>query len=258
MLKPVILEIEIPKELVIPRTDIERIQREISSTLDYRANFFEDKERIPNDLRKVWGMTYQEYLSAGYCKPNFERALRHFEPFDLLQNTHVFLVRNEFGKIIGTKSLTLDSNESSPYTINNRGFYFGIPIDASFRDKLGPYREECQRRNTNMAASWRFIVPGKNRDLSITSSLIEKTIDELFNLDISTLFCEVNPRHQLFYESSLGFEEISRGEDSYLNAPAILLRAYREDIVNAWTNFKNGARRKRTKKLYQELDLIKN
>lgn len=112
------------------------------------------------------------------------------------------------GKTIGTLSLGLDS-------------HLGLLADEGFKDCIDPYRKLGK-----VCEITKLAVSPEVKSKEILASLFH--IAFLYARDIhqcTETFIEVNPRHQRFYKSILGFEiECESRPNLRVDAPAVLLR----------------------------------
>jgi len=161
------------------------------------------------ELREVYKLTHDSYVSAGYSEAHPSKMLAHYPYFDHIPETTILAaVLN--GKIVGSVSLTLDGP-------------CGFTVDEDFKEECDAIRLEGKP----MATVWRLVVDDALRTKrSVVMNLISDIVFRLGRNHIPTALFAVNPKHEKVYKHMLNMEAVARKMDTggLRNAPAILLR----------------------------------
>jgi hypothetical protein len=82
------------------------------------------------DFEAVWKLTCDIYIAEGYANPSPIKILRHYPQLDLIPETIVLPVEDDYGNLLGSNSLTVDSPA-------------GLHVDDDFKDVADYVRTEC-------------------------------------------------------------------------------------------------------------------
>lgn len=153
-------------------------------------------------------LVYQSYLQAGLISPN--RYMLRVTPYHLLPTTDVFIAC-EGPRVILTMSLVRDG-------------VLGIPAEMICREEIATFRQK--RRVFGEVACLAATEVG-NTALSYFVGLIRFVVQYArFTEHLDDIFIVVHPRHVLFYERVLGFQQVGLAKRyaTAPNRPAVLLQ----------------------------------
>ena len=176
--------------------------------------------RDMSDRLKSWNFVHRAYAAKGYAPDNAQGLW--YGIHDALPETLTFLTERD-GRLVASLTLVFDSP-------------IGIPADELYADSLSELRNGGRRLCE--------IVSLVNIEKSISAGT--KIIRHLFklaylaayNLESATDFViTVNPRHKIYYQKGLLFEEVGeeRNYGKVNGAAAVLLRL---DMIAAQTVYK--------------------
>lgn len=154
-------------------------------------------------------LVYQSYLQAGLISPN--RYMLRVTPYHLLPSTDVFIAC-EGPRVLLTMTLVRDG-------------VLGIPAEAVYREEIAAVRQE--RRVFGEVACLAAAELGNAAALNHFIGLVRfVTQYARFTEHLDDVFIVVHPRHALFYEKVLGFQQVGslKQYSSAPNRPAVLLR----------------------------------
>ena len=180
------------------------------------------KVKIANNLEEresVFKLAYQVYLDKGYINKNSNEWLVY--PYDTNENTAILIVQDAQKNVVGSITILFDGTCK-------------LPADKIYKNELTILRNS----NKKIAEISRLVIsPAHRNSKNILVLLFNYTaIYTLHVKHFSDLIIEVNPRHQEYYKSILGFEEIGSEKPcpQVKNAPAILLnlplKKYQEEV----------------------------
>jgi len=169
------------------------------------------------EMEDVWRLAHDVYVQEGYCKPQPDGLLIHHPELDGIWETTVIIAR-ERGRIIGTNSITIDSNRL-------------LHIEEIFPKQVAFVREECKQQQVRLASSWRIVTSPQSR--SKTRLLLE-IIWATFRIIHQVCGAEValytfHPKHVGFYTRVVGMTALAGPCDdpSVSGAPAVLMLSNR-------------------------------
>jgi hypothetical protein len=149
-------------------------------------------------LIEVYGLTYREYVAAGYAEPNGERLLAHYAELDGIDETTVFGAYLE-GELVGTNTITRDGP-------------MGLHVDQDFPTEVEAIRRWCHSHELNLGASWRLVTSSIVRhNASVMVSLIRATIRKGCESALHITLYSLHPHHVRFYERLLGLKKVAEG-----------------------------------------------
>jgi hypothetical protein len=176
-----------------------------------------------DDLRAVWRLTHDVYVTEGYAAPRPDGMLRHYPHLDMIPETAVFLVEDEDGRLLGSNSYTVDGPA-------------GLHADDDFKDVIDEMRADCRLTGLRLGSSWRIATrPGCRESLPVIMQLISATLDSGRHCADVVLYT-FNPKHEGFYGRMLGLKTIAgpRQGHSVKGAPAILMRGEMREMLARW------------------------
>lgn len=171
------------------------------------------------EREQMYRLVHDEYFKAGYIESREDGRFVHYQGIlDRIPQTDVFLAYNDEDELIGTNSLTRDSDN-------------GIHTRLDF--PLQTMRERGTGKN--LASSWR-IVARSDSGFSVVSNLIKATVRRAVAIGVETCLFTFHPRHYCQYQRGLNLELIGFNEhtDGLRNAPAVLMRIVKKDIPERW------------------------
>lgn len=152
-------------------------------------------------------LVYHSYVRAGLIAPN--KYMLRVTPYHLLPTTDLFIAC-EGPRVILTMSLVRDG-------------ILGIPAEAVYPEAIGAHRKERRVFGEVTCLAGEEI---GNTGLSHFIELVRLLAQYArFTEHLDEVFIAVHPRHALFYEKFLGFEQVGdvREYPSVQNRPAVLL-----------------------------------
>ncbi len=166
---------------------------------------------VANTLKKreeVFKMVYQAYLEKGFIPENSKKW--HVIPQDISPDTIILLARDQYGAIAGTVTLVFDQSVS-------------LPANKIYSEEI----RELRNKGEVIAEVSRLAISKKHRHSKEILSLLFNHLVIYCNhvKKVSSLICEVNPRHFAYYKSILNFEQIGALKPCPMvqENPAILL-----------------------------------
>jgi len=181
------------------------------------------------DLEAAWRLTHDLFVAEGYADPRPDGMLRHYPHLDFAPETTVLVAEDLYGRIVGTCSLTVDGPA-------------GLNMDDDFKDIVDGIRMECRREGKKLGAGWRLATAADaHNSLDVALKLISAMIEELAAQELGVILFVFNPRHERFYQKTIGLRTISaqvRGARSVKGAPAVLMRGDRDEILARWEQVK--------------------
>jgi len=173
-----------------------------------------------NELDLVYKLTYEEYLRQGYIIENPNKSLSLYPHLDNILETTV-IGCFDHNKLLGTISWTLDGPNK-------------LHTDIDFPKETEKVRQEGRI----LAASWRIITDHNYRHkISVVSSLILATIEEMMIGNVQTALFTFNPKHERVYRRILNMKTLARHDGTIHgmdNAPAVLMRLDIENLHPKW------------------------
>ncbi|PCJ54365.1 MAG: hypothetical protein COA79_21855 [Planctomycetota bacterium] len=165
--------------------------------------------------KSVYKLAYNVYLQKGFISENFEKEYKI--PNDLNDKTRVLFIENEHKEILGT--VTVLSN------------VFGrLPYQTTFLNESKILKDEYFRQ----IEFTRLVLCEKSRGkMQIIKCLMNFAyLYSYYFYQGDSIICEVNPRHEFFYNQILGFNKIGEEKSCSLvkGAPAVLMHARISDI----------------------------
>lgn len=172
-----------------------------------------------NELQSVYALCHDLYVENGYCIPQPDGMLKHYEHLNTIPET--FVIGAFDPELIGTLSMTIDS-------------VAGLPIAHAFHETLLHTRFRCIIENKKMGVCWRLVT--RQRSLGIVLGMINKIIDLAMENKIDLLLYEFNPKHQRVYEKLLDMEVIAGpiSDPAVNDAPAVLMKSEMHRLILAW------------------------
>lgn len=157
--------------------DIALYHIEVANTLEKRKEVFE--------------MVYHAYLEKGFITENANKW--HVIPQDISPDTLILLVRDQFGIIAGTVSIIFDQSVN-------------LPATKIYSEEINYLRKS----GANIAEVSRLAISKKHRHSKEILSLLfnHLAIYCSYVKKVTSLICEVNPRHLGYYQSIFAFEQI--------------------------------------------------
>lgn len=169
--------------------------------------------KVANNLEEreaVFKLAYQIYLEKGFIGENAQEWL--IREYDASNETVILIVKDKNNNIAGSVTLVFD------------GAFTRLPAENLFGEEI----KKLKNQGFKLIEISRLVINPEYRNskeillllfnyLAIYSFHIKKYTD---------LMVQVNPRHKLYYQALLGFNEIGGEKISpYLkNAPAVLLQ----------------------------------
>ncbi len=183
------------------------------------------KAQTLNDLRSVWKLTYQAYLSQGYTQPLAHGMLAHFPHLDTLAETAIFMAEDEDGTLLGTVSHTDDSP-------------VGLHVDEDFKDIADQVRAECICDGLRLGSPWRIATrPEYRGSLRVVMALLAELTAHLERHRTDVTLYTFNPKHVTFYQRIWDLRVIAeRTSDAVENAPAVLMRGDLPRMLARWNS----------------------
>jgi len=161
------------------------------------------------DLREVYRLTHNCYVTSGYCASERSGLIIHYPQYDHVPET-MTLLADRLGRVAGSISVT----EDGP---------MGFTMDEDFKAACDEVRSEGRK----IAAIWRLVVAESERSQRlVVLGMMRTMIDWMLEREIATALFVVNPRHESVYRRLLNAEQIAYREETQglKNAPGILLR----------------------------------
>lgn len=167
---------------------------------------------VANSLEKreaVYKMVYKAYRDKNFIPENQKGT--HIIQQDASPDTLILFARDQFGEIAGTVTLVFDQSVSLPATK-----IYAKEI-KKLRDKGEVIAEVSRLAISKKHRFSKEILALLFNHLAVYCQHIKK---------VSSLICEVNPRHVLYYQSILNFEQIGDVKPCPLvqENPAVLLK----------------------------------
>jgi len=175
------------------------------------------------DLKRVWRLTYREYLAMNYCLPNPSEMLTHFLDLDRLPQTQVFALEDDDGELIATNSASLDGPG-------------GLHTDHAWPEETQAVRRECRERGLRLGSSWRIVTDSRNRQkLKPLLTIIDYTLQQAGPQQDVTLFT-FHFDHSRIYTRLLGLEVIAgpRPDATVHGANGVLMRGEAAVMRERW------------------------
>ena len=161
--------------------------------------------------RDAGALVERRYATRGYDIPELQGDPHLF----------TFLAFDE-GRLVGTVSIRLDSDA-------------GMSADALYRVEIDQLRSNGHR----LCEFTRLAVDVSAASKPVLAALFHTAYLFAYRLrGISAAIIEVNPRHVVFYQRALAFNIVGEERmNERVNAPAILMRVYFEDISEGLEKF---------------------
>ena len=169
-----------------------------------------------DDMDDVYKLTYEAYISQGYCEPNKEGKLIHYPHLDNIPETTV-LIAIANNEVIGTNSITIDGSN-------------GLHVDDDFPEEVEQFRQRCKKENRILSSSWRIAT--KEKSLSLIKALVFATAEQNFLLGVDEQLFSFNPRHEKIYRRLIGLQTVAVGHCHATNAEAVLMHTHIEDTIS--------------------------
>lgn len=165
--------------------------------------------RNRDELEDVYRLTYECYLQKGYCRKNDSGKLAHYSQFDELDETMIFIVEDQEGRLLGTVSTTIDNR-------------IGLHVDLDFHNQADQVRHEGRA----LASCWRIAVNEKYRSqLQVSRLLVDGSVAYWYATHIETCLMTLHPHHEGFYKRYLNCTTLGWIEGlGDINSQAILMR----------------------------------
>jgi hypothetical protein len=180
------------------------------------------RELYTDDEREqMYRLVHDEYVGAGYIDPRPDKRFVHYKGlWDNISQTVTHLAYDDIGDLIGTNSLTRDSDT---------GIHTGIDFPKeTMRERL---------TGKSLASSWRIVTRSDQRNSAgLICALIRATIQTMVTRGVETSLFTFNPKHMCRYHLALNMEMIGFNESTQglHGAPAVLMRAYTKDYPERW------------------------
>lgn len=148
------------------------------------ANTFEKR-------KEVFKMVYQAYRDKEFIPENANGW--HVIPQDISPDTLILLARDQYGTIAGTVTVVFDQSVS-------------LPATKIYADEISQLRNN----GAVIAEVSRLAISKRHRySKEILALLFNHLVIYCHHIKkVSSLICEVNPRHLSYYQSILNFEQI--------------------------------------------------
>lgn len=173
------------------------------------------------EVDQVHRLNHDVYVNEGYAHPRHDGRLNLYPLYENLPETYVLIAKNKEGKIVGTNSITFDSE-------------YLLPLDMDFPDEMKQIRE--QHSSKICAANWRLVTDPKCREKIMTiRRLFESTLDYAI-LFSEMIVCNVNPTHEKFYKRMFNFETVAKKDAISLvnDAPAVMIKVPTDVAYNTY------------------------
>ena len=171
-------------------------------------------------LTEVYGLTYREYLAAGYIAANADETLAHYAELDGIDETTVFgaYVGDE---LVGTNSLTVDGP-------------MGLHVDHDFPDQVRRIRRWCRGHGLGLGASWRIVTDSRmRRGFAVLVELVRATVRKGCEIGLHVTLYSFHPAHERAYLKFLRLETIARDVCRAAGGnPAVLMLGDSRTIVS--------------------------
>ncbi len=182
----------------------------------------------PEDMARVWALTYKTFLAHGFCMANRATSLRNYHShLDGIAETTVLLAEDENG-LAGTISVTEDSS-------------YKLHVDETFPGAVMTMRHHYN--GARFGAAWRLATraeletsPDARRAGKVLVALIGAALEECVRRKLDAVCISVHPDDAGFYEQRLGFKEVDRvdHDPTVNNAPAVLMLGRLEAMLKKW------------------------
>ncbi|GEM_PF-1625948 len=175
--------------------------------------------RGENEYRIAHRLAHDAYVDAGYCDPAQDGRLTHYQEFDALPCSRVFLVR-QGATWVGTVSLTHESER-------------GLPIDEMFLDDIRAIQDEGRK----VGVIWRLAtLPQYRYSMQVVHSLFIACMHWTFGLGLNTMVLMTHARHLRFYERCFAMRLVRRveGVSKFSRIPVSLIRCDCEKVPERW------------------------
>jgi hypothetical protein len=173
------------------------------------------------ELEAVYRLTHDAYVAEGYAKPQPDGMLRHYERYDRLEETDIFIAVDN-GEIIGTNTLTASN-------------LTGFPMDEDFPDEVDQIRHRSFIMGRYLGASWRIATaPECRKGLAVILALIKATVERCAELGINEMIYVFNPKHVPIYKRLLGMSTVTQKHIEAVGAPGVLMYSDGRHLCYKW------------------------
>ena len=178
----------------------------------------------PDEMPAVYRLVHDEFVKAGFAQQQLDGELRYYEDLDGIPETTCLVAVEDDGRIVGTLSLTRDSDA-------------GIHTDYEFSKQTDHIREWCYFRHKRLCSGWRIVTDPKYRNSRrVLLALAEAFIGICVEEDLDCSLYTFNPKHTRLYERLFGFEQwaVSEAHIGCSCNEAVLMFVTTERLVEHW------------------------
>ncbi len=177
------------------------------------------------EFRIAHRLVHEAYVDAGYCDPTPDGRLTHYQEFDALEATRVYLLRQD-QSWVGTVSVTRENA-------------LGLPIDETFLEDV----RAAQREGRGVGVIWRLAVrPQYRQHCKAVTELFLACVRWALSENVETTFMMVHDRHQHFYRRCLRMRCVRTvsGVSKFSRIPVALMRCETHGLPPRWLHRAEG------------------
>lgn len=170
---------------------------------------------------KISRLFHDSYVRDGFIYPQERSELRHFDRFNNLKNTTIWVARSN-SHLIGSISMTIDIGET-------------LPVNPVFDEAIVIQRKELDQP---VIVTWR-LVTSSEAPVLLAKKLIKCVIHKIiYDYGYSTCFIAYYLKHERAYKRILNGEIIARGSligNSVIKPePSGLMRVDAKKLGKTW------------------------
>jgi len=187
----------------------------MSEKQKYKISILNDYNKLP----EIHTLAHDAFIESGLIKKRKSNQLNLFPHLNLTKNTTTIIAEKN-GKIIGTNSMTVDSE-------------VGLHTDKYFKKETDKLRKDTSKK---IGSSWRIATHKDFRsNIMLLLDLIEKSVNVAIDMKIDTCLYIFAKKHEGFYKKLLNAELIAEKKcfiDDGLEVNLVLMKTETNQTIN--------------------------